>query len=33
MRMGGDDGKGIEKGRRREGFPMNPLVKTLLLLI
>jgi len=32
MRMGGDDKKGIKKGRRREGFPMEPLVKTLQLL-
>jgi len=32
MRMGGDDGKGMKNGGRREGFPMNPLLKTLLLL-
>jgi len=32
MRMGGDDGKGMKNGRRREGFPMNPLLKTLQLL-
>jgi len=29
MRMGRE---GIKNGRRREGFPMNPLLKTLLLL-